>query len=247
MLESDPAPRESAIDTAARLADRIRWVFLPLSLCAVVAVGVHTAADVVGAEILRLVDALDAAFDALSGRWTFTAPLVDLVGPSQRLFFARSLALIWELIADALLAVPMLGYDEHADEVKRFRELAQKAAARPTTFRIVFPLATATVALSGSCSVGRLLEGTLHLGLRGTLGSAADALARGAALAAVLGLVAFIAWRAVVHALVRADERSDRIPRSRARALTAGLPAAALLVPLAVAALRAAPLLSFLR
>ena len=77
--------------------------------------------------------------------------------------------------------------------------------------------------------------------------TAADALARGCALAAVLGLVGFIAWRAVVHALVRADARSDRIPLRRAPAFTVGLPGALLLLPLALAALRAAPLLSFLR
>jgi len=146
-----------------------------------------------------------------------------------------------------LLALPMLGYDERADEVKRFRQLAAKAWARPTTLRIAHPFATGAVALAGSCAVGRLLEGTLHFGLRGAVGFAGDALARGCALAAVLGLVAFVAWRAVVHALVRADARSDRIPSRRARALTVGLPGALLLLPLALAALRAAPLLSFLR
>ncbi|HKC60702.1 MAG TPA: hypothetical protein VKB92_11500 [Myxococcales bacterium] len=241
------APPAGALDTAARLADRLRWFFVPVALCALVAVGVHTAADVVGGLILRMVDAADAAFDSVVARWALTAPLVDLVGPSQRIFFARGVALLWELAADALLALPMLGYDERADEVKRFRELAAKAWARPTTLRAVHPLATAAVALAGSCAVGRLLEGTLHFGLRGALGSAADALASGCALAAVLGLVAFIAWRGVVHALVRADARSDRIPAARARAFTVGLPGALLLLPLAIAALRAAPLLFFLR
>ena len=240
-------PPAGALDAAARLADRLRWFFLPLALCALVAVGVHTAADVVGEIILRMVDAADAAFDGLVSRWSLTAPLVDLVGPSQRIFFARAVALLWELAADALLALPMLGYDERADEVKRFRELAAKARVRPTTLRVAHPFATGAVALAGSCAVGRLLEGTLHFGLRGAIGSAADALARGCALAAVLGLVSFIAWRAVVYALVRADARSDRIPFRRARAFTVGLPGALLLLPLALAALRAAPLLSFLR
>src|SRR5438128_298372 len=144
-------PPAGALDAAARLADRLRWFFLPLALCALVAVGVHTAADVVGEIILRMVDATDAAFDALVSQWTLTAPLVDLVGPSQRIFFARAVALLWELAADALLA------------------------------------------------------------------------------------------------LVRADARSDGIPFRRARAFTVGLPGALLLFPLALAALRAAPLLSFLR
>jgi len=83
------APPAGALDAAARLADRLRWFFLPLALCALVAVGVHTAADVVGELLLRLVDAADAIFDSLVSRWTLTAPLVDLVGPAQRIFFAR--------------------------------------------------------------------------------------------------------------------------------------------------------------
>ncbi|HYV68401.1 MAG TPA: hypothetical protein VE964_19335, partial [Myxococcales bacterium] len=192
MPEATP-PGAGALDAGARLADRLRWFFLPVALCALVAVGVHTAADVVGEAILRMVDAVDAAFDSLAARWSFTAPLVDLVGPSQRIFFARGAALLWELAADALLALPMLGYDERADEVQRFRHLAAKAWARPTTLRVAFPLATGAVALAGSCAVGRLLEGTLHFGLPRALGSAADWLAHAVALAAVLGLVAFIA------------------------------------------------------
>lgn len=245
-----PAPIDAApgaLHKAARFVDRLRWLFVPAALCAVVAVGVHAAADVVGDVILHGVDAADAAFDSLAGRFTLTAPLVDLVGPSQRVFFARAVAFVWELASDVLLAVPMLRYDERADEVARFRQLARKVWYRPTTPRILSPLATAAVALCGSCAVGRLLEGTLHFGFRGAAGRASDAIASGCALLSVLGLVAFIAWRAVVHALARADALSDAIPRSRARAFTTGLWQAALLVPLALAALRAAPLLSFLR
>jgi hypothetical protein len=243
---TDAAP--DAIHKAARIADRLRWLFLPAALCALVAVGVHAAADVVGDVILRGVDAVDAVFDSVVGRFELTAPLVDLIGPSQRVFFARAVAFAWEIGCDALLAIPMFRYDERTDEVARFRQLARKVAARPTTLRIVPPLATAAVALAGSCAVGRLLEGTMHFGFRGgALGRATDAIASGCALLAVLGLVAFVAWRAVVHALVRGDALSDAIPRGRARAFRTGLWQAALLLPLALAALRAAPLLSFLR
>jgi hypothetical protein len=242
---TDAAP--DAIHKAARIADRLRWLFLPAALCALVAVGVHAAADVVGDVILRGVDAVDAVFDSVVGRFELTAPLVDLIGPSQRVFFARAVAFAWEIACDALLAIPMFRYDERTDEVARFRQLARKVAVRPTTLRIVPPLATAAVALAGSCAVGRLLEGTMHFGFRGALGRATDAIASGCALLAVLGLVAFVAWRAVVHALVRGDALSYSIPRRRARALTTGLWQAALLLPLALAALRAAPLLSFLR
>src|SRR5205814_1222664 len=88
---------------------RIRWIFLPFGMCALVAVGAHAAADVVGDRVLWVVDRVDALFDAVFSSWSVTAPLVDLVGLSQRAFFARAAALTWELIADVLIAVPMLG------------------------------------------------------------------------------------------------------------------------------------------
>ncbi|HWE22498.1 MAG TPA: hypothetical protein VG496_01035 [Myxococcales bacterium] len=246
-MQTSTDAAHGALHAAARIANRLRWLFLPAALCAVVAVGVHAAADVVGDAILRAVDLVDAWFDSLAGRFQLTAPLVDLVGPSQRVFFARAVAFLWELACDALLALPMLRYEERIDEVARFRQLAQKAAQRPTTLRIALPLATAFVALAGSCAVGKLLEGTMHFGFHGAAGRAAEFVAAACGLVAVLGLVAFIAWRAVVHSLVRADAIGDATPRGRARAFTTGLWKAALVLPLAFAALRAAPLLSFLR
>jgi len=53
---------------------------LPLGLCALVAVGAHAAADVVGDRLLWLVDRVDALFDAVWSSWSFTAPLVEVVG-----------------------------------------------------------------------------------------------------------------------------------------------------------------------
>jgi hypothetical protein len=248
----------------ARLAERLRFVFVPLALCALVAVGAHAAADVASGVILGFVDTADAALDSLLSRAALTAPLVDLIGPAQRIGFARALALLWELCADAFLALPLLDYEEagsaggarrtrgaaaikgeHRDEVARFRELCRRAWHRPTTLRIVRPLVTAAVALAGACSTARLLQGSVHLALHG--GHLAGVVARGLAIFAVCALVASLAWRAVVHALFRADRISDRRARSFRSALLVGAPSAALLLPLAVAALRAAPLLSFLR
>src|SRR5260370_41802771 len=91
---------------------RIRWIFLPVGMCALTAVGAHAAADVVGDRVLWCVDRVDAFFDAIFGSWSVTAPLVDLVGLSQRTFFARAVALIVERGADALLAVPLPGDHE---------------------------------------------------------------------------------------------------------------------------------------
>jgi hypothetical protein len=228
---------------AARLADRLRFVFVPIALCALVAVGAHSAADVASGGILAVVDACDAALDSFFSRFGLTASLVELVGPAQRIGFSRALALAWELCADVFLALPLLGYDERADEVKRFRALCEKAWKRPTTLRLVRPLVTAVIALAGACSAARLLQGSIAL--HG--GRFVGFFARGLALAAVCALVASLAWRAVVHALVHADRISDRRARSWRSSLALGAPSAAVLLPLALAGLRAAPLLSFLR
>lgn len=207
------------LDVPGRVA-RIRWVFLPLGLCALVAVGAHAAADVVGDRVLWLVDGVDAVFDALWSKWSVTAPLVDLVGLTQRTWFARAVALCWELAADALIAVPLLGYEERdaAREWAMARVLFRRLRS---PLRAVRPLATLLVAVAGACSVARMVQGSLQLALHlGWL----SALARAAALA---GLLVFLAPRAVFRSLEQTAGR---------RRIALGLLAAALLVPLMVAA-----------
>src|SRR5690349_1359521 len=113
----------------AERAGRARWVFLPLGLCALVAVGAHAAADVVADRVLWSVDRVDAFFDWIWSAWSVTAPLVDLVGLTQRTWFARAVALAWELAADALIAIPLLGYSERDAnlEWKIARDLLQRS------------------------------------------------------------------------------------------------------------------------
>ena len=115
---------------------KIRWIFLPLGMCALVAVGTHAAADVVGDKVLFAVDRVDAFFDAIFSSWSVTAPLVDLVGLGERTFFARAVALAWELSADALLAIPLLGYDERAaaDELTIARVLVKRRPSLKTLY-----------------------------------------------------------------------------------------------------------------
>jgi hypothetical protein len=219
-------------------------------MCALVAVGVHAAADVLGDRLLWLIDGLGAALDSLFGSFALTAPLVDLLGLERRTLMARGAALAWELFADALLALPMLGYEERdtRNDFELGKQLLRKTAARPTTLRLTRPICTAAVALAGCCSAARLLQGSLSLGGRALLGAG---LARGlGSLCAVLALAliaATLGWRAAVRGLQHADAVSDKRVKTRARAISAGAASSALLIPLAVAALRASPLLSFFR
>jgi hypothetical protein len=207
-------------DVAERVA-RARWIFLPLGLCALVAVGAHAAADVVGDQVLWVVDRVDAFFDALWSKWSLTAPLVDLVGLTQRTWFARAVALAWELAADALIAVPLLGYDEReaAEESQLARPMLLRM--RRTPLRLARPLATLLVGIAGACSVARIVQGSLELAVHLHWPSL---LARALTL---VGVLVLLVPRAVFRSLEHA--RSARFT----------VPAATVLAPLLIAAIRA--------
>src|SRR4051812_33717492 len=89
------------VKSASHFLGGWRWAFMPLGLLALLAVGVHAAADTLDDRILWFVDRLDAGMDAFFGQFSLTARMVDWIGHSQRLLMARSLTLIWELAADA--------------------------------------------------------------------------------------------------------------------------------------------------
>lgn len=201
----------------AERVGRIRWVFLPLGLCALVAVGAHAAADVVGDQVLWVVDRVDAFFDSLWSSWSVTAPLVDLVGLTQRTWFARAVALAWELAADALIAVPLLGYDER--EAAKEWQLARDWLRRVRSpLRLLRPAATLLVAVAGSCSIARMVQGSVQLALHlHWLGELARALT-------LVGILVLLVPRAVFRSL-----EHSRTARSR-------VPAAVVLAPLLVAA-----------
>jgi hypothetical protein len=176
---------------------RFRWVFLPAGLCALTAVGAHAAADVVGDRILFIVDRVDALFDAIWSSWSVTAPLVELVGLTQRTWFARALALCWELAADVLIAIPLLGYEER--EARKEWELGRDLVRRTRSPLILIrPLATLLVAIAGACSVARMIQGSVQLALHVSwLGQLGRALVL---LAALVILVPRAALRSLEHA-----------------------------------------------
>ncbi|MCE9666297.1 hypothetical protein LY474_00600 [Myxococcus stipitatus] len=258
-----PPPSSSFVSDVSRLLGAFRWAFMPLGLLALVAVGVHAAADTLDDRLVSMVDRVDAAFDALVGRYDLTASWVEWVSLETRTRIARALALTWELAADLVLALPALGYREAAaprpaeawraaleareDEAPSWRTLWRRCLRQPTPMRWLRPLATAAVVVAGACAVARLLQGTVYLSWRELMGDgAADVAARVLALASLVGVLASLGWRAVLRNLQHADAACAREPGRRA--FTRGLLGCAVVAPLAVAAaLDASPLLSFLR
>lgn len=193
---------------------RIRWIFLPLGLCALCAVGAHAAADRVADVALAGVDRIDAFFDAIFSRWSLTAPLVELVGLSQRTFFARALALSWELAADAMLAVPLLGYDER-DGAVELSMAKQLLTRRLLSLRLVEPLASLFVCVAGARSVSRMVQGSLlHFPSLGAF----------AAATALFALLVLLIPRAVFRSLEHAAAQKTAVS---ALALVILLPLAA--------------------
>ena len=255
-------PTSSFVADVSRFLGGFRWAFMPLGLLALVAVGVHSAADTLDDRLVAVVDRADAAFDALVGRYDVTAPMVEWVSLELRTRIARALALAWELAADLVLALPALGYREarapvpaeawraamgQAPARPSWKALWTRCLRRPTPMRWLRPLATAAVVLAGACAVARLIQGTVYLSWRDLMGDAvADGMARGLALGALVGVLATLGWRAVLRNLQHADAACEA--RGGKGAFGRGLVGCAVVVPLAVAAVvDASPVLSFLR
>jgi hypothetical protein len=256
-----PAASSGPITAFSRFLGHFRWAFMPFGLLALVAVGVHAAADTLDDRLLSLVDLADSAFDRLVSRSPATEGMVGWVSLERRTVIARLLTLGWELAADLVLALPALGYrEEAAPKVESWRGglgaarptwrmLFARCLRRPTTMRWTRPVATAAVVLAGACAVALSIQGTVYLSWRELFGDrAADLVARGLALGALVGLLASLGWRAVLRNLQHADASSELHARGWRQAFAHGLVGSALVVPLALAAaLDASPVLSFLR
>lgn len=233
-----------------------RWAFMPLGLFALVAVGVHAAADLLDDQVLRLVESVDAWLDGILAQSESLGAWVNRIDSRERTLIARAVALAWELAVDGFVALPLLGYDEQSDEERRFafrketwRTLLSRLNQRPTPMRLVRPFVTAVFVVGGAYAVSRLVESSLFVGLVGDVAPAdvAQALARvlgGLAMALVLFSHG---WRAVLRGLEHADARCEEAAKtSKVKPWLVGVWGSALAIPLAVALLlEARSLLSF--
>jgi hypothetical protein len=234
-----------------------RGGFMPLGLFALVAVGVHAAADVVDDRLLTLVDGLDAWADGLLASREATAAWVDRVGPLQRTLIARALALSWELAVDVLVVLPQLGYGEQDETERRYslvketwRTLLGRLNRTPTPMRLVRPLVTAVFAAGGAYAVARLVESTLFVALETDVAppAVAEVVARGLGWLALVLVTGRLGWRAVLRALEHADAACEaRVKRAKSP-WPVGLWGSVLSLPLAVAlTLEAQSLLALVR
>jgi hypothetical protein len=202
---------------------------MPLGLVALVAVGIHAAADLVDDRLLFVAEALDARFDALAAQWELTSSLTERFGSAQSAWLARALTLGWELLVDLLVALPMLGYSEEVSarpgpRRDRWRALLARLVRRPTPMRVLRPSLVACFVLGGAYAVSRLVESTVFVALAGDVASVRHAapLARFAGAAAMALVLASHGWRAVLRALEHADTSCAEAERGAERSVLGG-------------------------
>lgn len=198
----------SLLSGISRFFGAFRWLFMPLGLFALVAVGIHAAADVVDDQLLRMVEGLDAFFDTLLAKSDATAAWVNRIDSRERTLIARALALTWELLVDFFIAIPVLAYDEpEIGERARLKFLVTRLNQQPTPMRVLRPVLTTLFVLAGAYSMSRLVESTAFVGLVGDVAPAeiASVLARIFGGTAMTIVVFSHCWRAVVRSLEHAD------------------------------------------
>jgi hypothetical protein len=238
------------VTQASEWLARFRWAFMPLGLCALVAVGVHAAADAVDDRLLWGLDRLDAGFDRLFDASPATHAWALAVGAKERTFFARAVTLLWELAADVVLALPLLKYAEESDPEGRAERLlpvdsdvwptlVHRVRSHPSALRWAYPLICGAITLAGACELARMVQGATFLSARAVLpDGGAGLLARVGALSCLGLLLASFGWRVCLRSFEHAEGLTTR-------RVGMGL---ALTVPLALAALvDASSLLAFFR
>ncbi len=268
----------SPLQLASRAAATLRPLYLPLGVLAVALVGLHRGADRLDDLLLGWLGALDAWFDgaaaaglgllgavaavppAASDEWAMQA--AELFPLEAHAAVARAAALLVELVAAALLAVPLvvggpragaaIGWDapsslrprmERASATEARQEWLRRLGrivADPSLRKLALPVAAVAAALAGAIAAGgeleaQLLGGLARLGLPG-LGGVAQLCGWMAA-----GLVAVqLAPEALVRAIAFADERGRRARAkgaSRFQRLAAGVFVTGIALPLALAGL----------
>jgi len=233
------------VHSGTELLDKFRFVFIPLAMCALIAVGAHAAADALGDVFLEWIDRAQGLFDRVVSSWSVTEGLVDLIGLTRRTQIARLSALLFELAADVLLAFPMLGFDERPGILDRARALFRRASERPAPISIARTLSAVALSFAGCNSVARLVHGAFALELRPWLGRSGWGFPRLIGLITLSWLIFAIASRSIYRALEQSDLKAQLPGTKRARMMR-GLTGSLILLPLAlVAALRAWPFDSF--
>lgn len=150
---------------------RFRGFFLPFGLFAILAVGIHSGADHIDDATFAGLNFFDGLLDDLltrvvGGLWRFFGAsqattqaaiyeAVDLIDLEVKDQAARFVALMVELVADVLLAVPCFRFREKAVSLAG---VVKKTLKDPTVLRISAPVAAVMASIAGVSIITREIQ-----------------------------------------------------------------------------------------
>jgi hypothetical protein len=216
---------------------RFRAFFVPIGLFAVLAIGIHSGSDHIDDVTYACLNFLDSLLDDLlagiirpvweffgAGSATTQAAIfwaVDLIDLELKDQVARFTALIVELTADVMLALPVFLYREREISV---RNTLRKTMQDPTVLRIVAPISGALASVAGVLITTREIQVVTNAELL-SIRAASSFAGWVASIAGLLALI-LVTWRlgwVVTVALIRwaesraVDDERNQIPKKRRR------------------------------
>ena len=232
------APRdEGFLARLSAFVGRFRAFFVPFGLFAILAIGIHSGSDHIDDLNYAWLNLIDSVFDELLAAiirpvWEFFGAsdvttqaaifwAVDLVDLELKDQFARLVALIVELLADVMLALPVFLYREREISI---RGTIRKTMKDPTILRVVAPISGALASVAGVMIITREIQVATNAELLSI--RAASTFAGWVASAAGLLALVLVTWRlgwVVTVAAIRwaesralVDER-NQVPKKQRR------------------------------
>lgn len=243
-------------------------VLLPLGLFSVIAVGLHVGCDKVDDHLFVVISWLDGILDAVATaavrwtgeffsqdaasieRWVFIA--IELVDLELKIELSRIGALIVELAADFIVALPVFFHRSERVKPAELLLLVRQIFRDPTLLKLALPVAVLAAGTAGAFAVSRELQVLTHSRLISVHVEADQA----NFIASSVGFIALalVIWRILVPLGIGAIEFADRRAKNDRVAFVAekkrrlrGLFTAFVAMPVALIALFATPVLGTLR
>lgn len=216
---------------------RFRSFFVPFGLFAILAIGIHSGSDHIDDVTYAFLNVIDTLLDGLLAAvirpvWKFFGArdatvqaaifwAVDLIDLEIKDQLARLVALMVELLADVMLALPVFLYREREISL---RGVLQKTMQDPSVLRVVAPISGALASLAGVLIITREIQVFTNaelLSIRAA-GSFAGWVASAAGLLALVLVSWRLGWVVTVAAIRWAESRAiederNRIPKKKRR------------------------------